>query len=235
MSLISRIAYDWAERCFGFDHVSNYSIRALRTLEESLELSQSLGVSRELAHKSVDAVYDRPVGEPQQEMGGVLHTMNILCESMGLEPNEIAERELRRCLKKSPEHFAKRNQDKLDLGLDVSAQSLGDPPHTADAYADIAEHYKAGRAQVEADMDLDARAAKLYQQYADNHPTIHSNRFPAWSEIAHGDQDIWREKARNTTGDLVLNAAMIPANQPQTGDGKSGADRNTGDVAGSFV
>lgn len=141
MSVMSRIAFDWAERCFGKDHVRNFAIRALRTLEESLELSQSLGVSRELAHLSVDKVYDRPVGNPEQEMGGVLHTMNILCESWGAEPAEIAERELRRCLQKSPEHFAKRNQEKLDLGLDVSAQSSGDHVMFTGTLADVPVPY----------------------------------------------------------------------------------------------
>lgn len=169
MSVLSRIARDWAARCFGEAHVKNFAIRSLRTLEESIELAQALNVSRELAHKAVDEVYNRPVGDPEQEMGGVLHTMNILCESWGVEPDEIAERELRRCLKKSPEHFAKRNQEKLDMGLDVSAQSSD---------------------------DFDIRAAKLYQHHADNHPTIQSNRFPPWSNVAEGDKDVWRRKAQ---------------------------------------
>lgn len=129
MSVMSRIAREWAERCFGTEHVNNFPIRALRTLEEAAELAQALGVPKETAALCIDTVYSRSVGDPEQEIGGVLHTMNILCDAMKLEPDELAERELRRCLKKSPEHFAKRNQDKLDLGLDAGAQISGESPY----------------------------------------------------------------------------------------------------------
>ncbi len=169
MSILSRIGHDWAIRCFGLDHVRNIPLRSQRTLEECAELSQALGLSREDAHLTIDKVYDRPVGEAEQEIGGVLHTVAILCESMHVDAEELHEREVRRVLQKSPEHFAKRNQEKLDLGLDASAQSSG---------------------------DLDVRAAKMYQHHADNHLTIHSNRFPAWSEISEGDKDVWRLKAQ---------------------------------------
>lgn len=166
MSLLSRIGYDWAVRCFGLDHCENLPLRGQRTLEECAELTQCLGLSRENAHKTIDAVYDRPVGDADQEIGGILHTVGILCESMTtvysregfrFDMNELHEREVRRVLKKSPEHFAKRNQEKLDLGLDAQAQSSGDVPsltddpharsqqfpRTFDAYADIAAAAKA--------------------------------------------------------------------------------------------
>lgn len=126
MSALSRIAHEWAVRCFGDKHVINSGTRSLRTVEEAIELCQALGVSRELAHKAVDTVYSRPIGEPEQEIGGVLLTINILCESLGVDADALFERELRRVLMKSPEHFAKRNKDKVDLGLDASAQTPGD-------------------------------------------------------------------------------------------------------------
>lgn len=123
---MTRIATDWARRCFGHDHVNNRAIRGLRTLEESAELAQALEVPRDIALKCIETVYSRPVGEPQQEIGGTLLTTVVLCESMGLDPEELLERELRRVLKKSPEHFAKRNREKLELGLDARAQVPGD-------------------------------------------------------------------------------------------------------------
>lgn len=135
VQLMARIATDWARRCFGSDHVSNLPMRALRTLEECTELAQSLGLERATAIQCVNTIYDRPVGEPQQEIGATLLTTVILCESMGLDPVEMLERELRRVLKKSPDHFAKRNQEKIDLGLDACAQSSGGPiPRTASPY-----------------------------------------------------------------------------------------------------
>lgn len=120
MSTLSRIAHDWAVRCFSLDHIQNRALRSLRTVEESIELCQALGVPKEKVLLAVDTVYSRPVGEPEQEIGGVLLTTVIMCESMHLEADELLERELRRVLQKSPEHFAKRNQEKLSLGLETA-------------------------------------------------------------------------------------------------------------------
>lgn len=50
--------------------------RALRFGEESIELVQTEGVTREQMHKLVDQVYDKPAGEPEQEVGGVLMTLS---------------------------------------------------------------------------------------------------------------------------------------------------------------
>lgn len=117
MSALSRIARQWAERSFGVDHVSDYGIRALRTGEEAVELMQALGVPKEKALLLVETVYARPVGKAEQELGGVLLTAAILCESLGVDYDEIFERELLRVLTKPPKEMAQRNQDKLDLGL----------------------------------------------------------------------------------------------------------------------
>lgn len=40
----------------------------------------------------------------------------------------------------------------------------------------------------------DTEAQRLYTKHTDNHPTIHSNRFPAWSELTEGQRDEWRQK-----------------------------------------
>lgn len=128
MSALSRIARDWSIRCFGRDHFLNRPLRALRTLEESAELAQALDVPVATALQCIRTVYSRPKGDADQELGGTLMTAVILSESMGRDPDEILEREIRRVLAKSPEHFAKRNQDKIDLGLDASAQGPGKQP-----------------------------------------------------------------------------------------------------------
>jgi hypothetical protein len=46
--------------------------RVIRLLEEALELYQSEGASRAKAHALIDYVFDRPVGDPFQELGGVM-------------------------------------------------------------------------------------------------------------------------------------------------------------------
>lgn len=57
----------WLESCFGKEAVNDKSERNHRFLEESLELVQSLGCTREEAHMLVEYVFDRPTGDPMQE------------------------------------------------------------------------------------------------------------------------------------------------------------------------
>lgn len=125
IQVLTHIATDWARRCFGNDHVVNVQVRSIRNLEETTELAQALGVSRETALLTINSVYDRPVGDIDQEIGGTLLTGVVLCEALGKDPEDMLEREVLRVLKKSPEHFAKRNQAKIDMGLDAPAQSSG--------------------------------------------------------------------------------------------------------------
>ena len=70
--------------------------RAIRFLEEAHELVQSLGVSRERAAAVQDYVYGRPVGEPEQEFGGVTVTLAVLANVKGISWETVAWRELER-------------------------------------------------------------------------------------------------------------------------------------------
>jgi len=118
MKMETLIALDWAIRCFGSDHVFDRSVRALRLAEEAVELTQALHVSRDMMHKLIDTVYDRPVAKDfHQEIGGVALTLQVLCGALGQDPETFFTAELRRVLAKTPEHFAKRNEEKLQLGL----------------------------------------------------------------------------------------------------------------------
>lgn len=112
-----RFVYEWALRAFGKEHVYNQRTRALRVLEEAVELAQCCGVPREKALELILIVYKRPIGELKQELGGVLTTVNIFCIANGLDPDEVFEDEVSRVLAKPVEHFTKRNQDKVDMGL----------------------------------------------------------------------------------------------------------------------
>lgn len=58
-----------------------------RFLEEALELVQSLGCTQSEARQLVDYVFSRPVGEPKQELGGVMVTLSALasCHDMNLD------------------------------------------------------------------------------------------------------------------------------------------------------
>lgn len=70
--------------------------RVARFGEESLELQQALGQTREDAHRLVDYVYDRPIGRADKEMGGTLTTLACLAVATGLDMATCGEDELAR-------------------------------------------------------------------------------------------------------------------------------------------
>lgn len=75
----------WAITCFGTRLSYDPSERNERFLEESLELVQATNLTREAAHKLVDYVYDRPVGDPKQEVAGTMISLAALCAAHGID------------------------------------------------------------------------------------------------------------------------------------------------------
>ena len=88
----------WMQTCFGEEISNNTVERNHRFVEESLELAQSKGCTRSEAHQLVDYVWNRPVGEPSQEVGGVMVTLAALCLAANLDMHECGEIELARIL-----------------------------------------------------------------------------------------------------------------------------------------
>lgn len=86
----------WMLACFGGEIAKNKAERCHRFLEEALELVQSIACTKEDAHLLVDYVYDRDVGIPHQEVGGVMVTLAALCNANGLSIDDAAEDELER-------------------------------------------------------------------------------------------------------------------------------------------
>jgi hypothetical protein len=121
MKATTRIALDWAIRCFGRAHVFDRPIRSLRLAEEVIELAQAYQVPKEKLLLLVETVYSRPPGDPYQELGGVMMTATVLAASEGNDPDYYLEAELRRVLSKPDKWFAERNQEKLDLGLAITS------------------------------------------------------------------------------------------------------------------
>jgi NTP pyrophosphatase (non-canonical NTP hydrolase) len=114
---LDEIAWDWGTRCFGVVHMDYVPIRALRMIEESIELAQACGVDQEQLHKLVDIVYSRKSGNVNQEVGGAYLTLRMLCRTLRLDIEGEYLREIRRCLSKDPADFTARNEDKIQLGL----------------------------------------------------------------------------------------------------------------------
>jgi hypothetical protein len=86
----------WMMECFGPMIAGDREERNHRFLEEALELVQSTGCTAHEAHQLVDYVYGRAVGEPHQEVGGVMVTLAALCLANELNMQEAAETELAR-------------------------------------------------------------------------------------------------------------------------------------------
>lgn len=86
----------WLEACFPPSVRADRSERTHRFLEEALELAQANGCTRSDAIALVNYVFDRPQGQPDQEVGGVLVTLASLCSATGLNMDDAGDRELDR-------------------------------------------------------------------------------------------------------------------------------------------
>lgn len=86
----------WMTECFGptipFDKVE----RGDRLLEEVFELLQSGGYDPARVVALRDYVWARPVGDPPQEVGGVMVTLAAYCNAFDLDMHEAGETELAR-------------------------------------------------------------------------------------------------------------------------------------------
>ncbi|GBO89174.1 hypothetical protein [Marinobacter salsuginis] len=93
----------WMQECFGPEISADMVERCDRYLEESLELVQSVGYTRERADMLSNYVFSRPLGEPTQEVGGVRVTLAALCLAAGIDQDECADAELARIWTKIPQ------------------------------------------------------------------------------------------------------------------------------------
>jgi len=94
-SFQNRVA-PWMQACFGPEISADKMERNHRFLEESLELVQSLGCTKHEAIQLVDYVYGREVGDPPQEVGGVMVTLAALCLASDMDMHQCGETELAR-------------------------------------------------------------------------------------------------------------------------------------------
>lgn len=98
----------WLLRCFGREIAADTVERNHRFLEEALELVQANGCTRAEALQLVGYVYGRPVGELQQEVGGVMVTLAALCKASGVDMEWCGDVELERVWTKIEQIRAKQ-------------------------------------------------------------------------------------------------------------------------------
>lgn len=87
---------EWMGQCFLPSLYSNMTERGDRLLEEVLELLQAHGYDKARIPTLVDYVFGRPVGDPAQEVGGVMVTLAGYCWVAGLDMHADGQAELDR-------------------------------------------------------------------------------------------------------------------------------------------
>jgi len=100
--------HDWVTEVFGDESLRNVQERAMRFIEEAIELTQVCEVPQERVHRMVNYVFSRSVGEAQQEMGGCLVTLYALSSCLNVDAEEALETELTRI--QTPEAKARIRQ-----------------------------------------------------------------------------------------------------------------------------
>ena len=98
----------WTKACFGEAISSDVVERNHRFLEEAFELVQACGITKAEAYQLCDYVFNREVGDPFQEVGGVANTLAALCNAWRIDLNEAAATEMARVWVKAPAIRAKQ-------------------------------------------------------------------------------------------------------------------------------
>lgn len=93
---------------FGLTIPNDIRERNHRFLEEALEMVQAGGCSQSEAIQLVDYVFNRPVGEIKQEIGGVMVTLAAFCQAHSIGMVDAGNAELYRCWKKADAIRAKQ-------------------------------------------------------------------------------------------------------------------------------
>lgn len=116
----------WIRRVIGDAALENPRERALRVVEEAVELGQSLDLDAAIVHRLVDYVYSRPVGEPSQEIAGTLVTVYGAAAALGVDADDALGRELVRI--HTPEVEAKvRRRQAEKRAVAVAAEGAKEP------------------------------------------------------------------------------------------------------------
>jgi NTP pyrophosphatase (non-canonical NTP hydrolase) len=86
----------WMTEVFGSDNLADPRVRTMRFLEEAVELAQSIGVTQSDVDRVTNYVFARPIGEPEQEVGGVMVTLAALCQNASIDLEVAAKVEFAR-------------------------------------------------------------------------------------------------------------------------------------------
>ncbi len=84
----------WVREAFSEKAARNVQERALRAVEEIVELAQVAGVTAETLHRLVDYVFGRPPGTAKSEVAGSMVTLYAVAEALSVDADDALEAEL---------------------------------------------------------------------------------------------------------------------------------------------
>lgn len=91
---------EWAEECFGPKRLDDQHLVTVRFVEEALELAQAAGISQREVTQIAHYVYNRPVGQLRNEVGGVYITLSNVCNAFLIDMEAAARDTLKGCWKR---------------------------------------------------------------------------------------------------------------------------------------
>lgn len=107
----------WLDECFGPEWEQDRSERLHRFVEEAIELAQAAGSSREEIHQLIDYVFQRPSGDLEKEVGGVLVTLAGFSRAYSIDLQRAGDEELDHNYKRIETIRQKRLKRRLNTPL----------------------------------------------------------------------------------------------------------------------
>lgn len=111
-----RRALAWAVEIFGACAI-DLRERALRFIEEAVELVHAIGLPRETLDKVIDRIYSKPLGNVPREIGQAALTLELLAEVCDVSADGEAELEFARVQGIPKAEWDRRHAAKVDLGI----------------------------------------------------------------------------------------------------------------------
>jgi hypothetical protein len=106
----------WAHKTFG-DTALDPRERALRFIEEAIELAHASDIDHVTLQAIVKRVWSRPPGDVPREIGQALATLELLAKATGIDADAEATKEFHRVQSIPQAEWDRRHSAKAALGI----------------------------------------------------------------------------------------------------------------------
>lgn len=125
MSITEKDMAAWVEETFGAQSQRNKRERAVRFLEEALELAQASGVGAHMVQHIIHRVFSKPADNPVLELRQCVSTLMALAHEYDVTLQECADVEFKRMTALPREKFHASFLKKIDARITyMDAESL---------------------------------------------------------------------------------------------------------------